>query len=297
MGRAVRRWSLRLLGSAVLVYLGLCGAAFVGQDWLMYPAQRGRAVPPVPFRVRSGVERVDLLTADGTPIAAAYAVATTADASPRADAAGRPTIVFFYGNGMTTATSWRQIDAFRRLGANVVVADYPGYGASGGRMGEPAAYAAADAAYDLARRRSSGPVIAAGWSLGAAMAVDLASRRPTDGLIVFNAFTSMPEMAGRLLPWLPVGWICRGQYANEAKIGRVRCPTLICNGLRDTMIPAAMSDRLAAAAGTAAVVGGGGGGGVVTRLRVATADHDSIFDAEPDVVRAAVRRVIDDVAR
>ena len=293
MPRVVRQWSLRLLRLAVLVYLGLCLAAYLGQDWLMYPAQRGRGVPPTAFHLGPPVERVDLTTPDGTPIAAAYAVAATDGGSPRPDAATRPTVVFFYGNGMTATDSWPQIDAFRRLGANVVVADYPGYGASGGRMTEPAAYAAADAAYDLARRRSSGPVIAAGWSLGAAMAVDLASRRPTDGLIVFNAFTSMPEMAGRLLPWLPVGWICRGQYANEAKIGRVRCPTLICNGLRDTMIPAAMSDRLAAAAGTAAV----GGGGVVMRLRVATADHDSIFDADPAAVRAAVRRAIDDVAR
>ena len=47
-----------------------------------------------------------------------------------------------------------------------------------------------------------------------------------------------------------------------------------------------MSDRLAAAAG-----------GPVTRLRVATADHNSIFDAEPEVVWPALQRLVDEAAK
>ena len=92
-------------------------------------------------------------------------------------------------------------------------------------------------------------------------------------------------MAQRLLPFLPARLLCRDRYDNRAKIGRIRCPTLVCNGLLDVQIPADMSDRLAAAAG-----------GPVTRVRVATADHNSIFDAEPGTVWPAVRRLVDGVA-
>ena len=103
--------------------------------------------------------------------------------------------------------------------------------------------------------------------------------------MLFNAFTTMPDMAQRLLPFLPARLLCRDRYDNLAKIGRVHCPTLVCNGLLDVQIPAVMSDRLAATAG-----------GSVTRVRVATADHNSIFDAEPEVVWPAVRRLIETVA-
>ena len=96
----------------------------------------------------------------------------------------------------------------------------------------------------------------------------------------------MPEMAGHLLPWLPARYLCRAKFDNAAKIGSAHCPTLVCNGLMDTLVPASMSDRLAARAG-----------GPVTRLRVATADHNSIFDAEPDVVWAAMGRLVQTAGR
>ena len=288
MRSPLRRWTVRILRLAALVYLGLCVAAYLGQGWLMYPAARGRGEPPVPFHLGPAVERVDLTSRDGTPIAAAFAVASNADGSPRADAAGRPTVLFFYGNGQTVAWAWPQIDAFRRLGANVMVPDLPGYGASGGATTEAGCYGAADAALDHLQHRpgvDASKVIVVGWSLGGGMATDLAARRPPAALMLFNAFTSMPEMAGKLIPWLPGRYLCRAQYANEAKVARVHCPTLICNGLMDTLIPASMSDRLAAAAG-----------GPVTRLRIPTADHNSIFDAEPAVVWPAIQKVVDDVA-
>ena len=277
----------RVFRILVLVYAGLGLAAYLGQDWLMYPAARGSGEPPRPFRLGPASQRVDLTTADGTPIAAAFGVAARPDGSPLPDAARRPSILYFYGNGGSVQWSDYEFDHFRRLGANVMIPDLPGYGASGGKPTEAACYAAADAAYDaLCRRADPRRIIVVGWSLGGAMAVDLASRRPVAALATFNAFTSMPDMAQRLLPWLPARYLCRARYANEAKIAGVHCPTLVCNGLMDVQVPPVMSDRLAAAAG-----------GPVTRLRIATADHSSIFDAEPTIVWPAVQRLVDAVAR
>ena len=104
-------------------------------------------------------------------------------------------------------------------------------------------------------------------------------------MATFNAFTTLPDMAGQLLPWLPGRYLCKYRFDNLAKMPAVRCPALVCNGSLDVLVPPTMSDRLAAAAG-----------GPVTRLRVASADHNTVFDAEPDVLWPAVGRLIDAVA-
>ena len=55
------------------------------------------------------------------------------------------------------------------------------------------------------------------------------------------------------------------------KIAHVTCPIFLCNGLSDTFVPPEMSDRLASSA-TAPV----------TRLKIPTADHNTIFTADPE---------------
>ena len=283
----LRRWAFRGLRVAVLVYLGLCAAAYLGQNWLVFAGRRPGGEPPQPFRFGPGSERVDLRTADGTPVAAVFGPAARPDGSPDPAAATRPTVLFFYGNAGSVAGSWEQFDHLRRLDANVMIPDFPGYGASGGTPTERSLYATSDAAYAaLLARPDVDPakLIVAGWSLGGGVAVDLASRRPVAALATFNAFTSLPDMAGRLLPWLPARVLCRHRFDNLAKMPAVRCPALICTGDLDVLVPPAMGDRLAAA------------GGPVTRVRLAAADHNTIFDADPDVLWPAVGRVIDAVA-
>ncbi len=283
-----RRAVGRLARVAVLVYLGLCVAAYCGQDWLLFPGRRPAGQPPRAFRFGPGSERVDLTAADGTPVAAVFGPAADAQGVALAGAATRPTVLFFYGNAGSVEGSWEQFDHLRRLGVNVMIPDLPGYGASGGTASEAHFYAAADAAFDaLSRRPDVDPhrVIVAGWSLGAGLAVDLAARRPVAALATFNAFTTLPEMAGHFLPWLPGRYLCRYRFDNLAKIRRVRCPTLVCNGVRDQLVPPAMSDRLAAAAG-----------GPVTRVRLPDADHNTVFDADPDLLWPAIRQLVERVA-
>ena len=70
---------------------------------------------------------------------------------------------------------------FRRLGANVMIPDYVGYGLSGGSPSEAGCYATADTAYEHLKGRKDvdpGKIVAAGWSMGGGVAVDLAARRP-----------------------------------------------------------------------------------------------------------------------
>jgi fermentation-respiration switch protein FrsA (DUF1100 family) len=165
-------------------------------------------------------------------------------------------------------------DYFRRMGVNVLIPEYPGYGMSGGRATEKGLYEAADAAYDCLRERTGGRrsrIVVAGWSLGTGVAVDLASRRNVSGLLIVGAFTSMCDMGPILLPsplhWLAGPLTAHCRFDNLAKVPLVTCPILIMHGTEDNFVPNAMGDRLAAAATSK-----------VTRLPVAGAHHADIWD-------------------
>ena len=81
------------------------------------------------------------------------------------------------------------------------------------------------------------PIIAAGWSLGGAVAIDLASRRQVGGLIVFSSFTSGVEMGRRVLPFVPVSLLLRHRFDSMHKIAKITCPILIGHGRRDPIVP------------------------------------------------------------
>jgi fermentation-respiration switch protein FrsA (DUF1100 family) len=151
----------------------------------------------------------------------------------------------------------------------VIIPDYVGYGMSGGRPSEQGTQVTADAVYNYlvsTRKVEPGRIIAAGWSLGGAVAIDLASRRDLGGLVVFSTFTSGADMARRVLPFAPVSLLLRHRFDSARKIAKIRCPILIGHGRLDPIIPFAMGEKLAATAG-----------GPVTTLWIDQAEHNDFF--------------------
>jgi fermentation-respiration switch protein FrsA (DUF1100 family) len=195
--------------------------------------------------------------------------ALLADGRPDPSATSRPTLIFFYGNAMCARDALGELEEFRKLGLNVIIPDYVGYGMSGGRPSEQGTQATADAVYDYlvsTRKVEPGRIIAAGWSLGGAVAIDLASRRDLGGLVVFSTFTSGVDMARRVLPFAPVSLLLRHRFDSARKIAGIRCPILIGHGRLDPIIPFAMGEKLAATAG-----------GPVTTLWIDQAEHNDFF--------------------
>jgi fermentation-respiration switch protein FrsA (DUF1100 family) len=211
------------------------------EDRLLFhpaPAARRWAEPPAGFEV----EDVAFQAADGTPLHGRW--------FPCRGARGAVLVCHSRAGNLSLELSADALAGWQReVGVSVFVFDYPGYGHSAGRPSEAGCYAAADAAYDwLTRRVAARNVLLFGRSLGSAVAVDLASRRPHRALVLVSPFTSIPAVVQRLYPVLPARALMRNRFDSAAKVSRCPRPLLVVHGTHDHLVPFAEGERLFAAA-------------------------------------------------
>lgn len=204
---------------------------------LLYP------IPPVPVGAPpGGFEEVVLELSGGIRVHGWHRDGATT---------GAPAIVLFHGNGENLATLQRAgtLEALAALGAAVLAVDYPGYGRSTGRPSEPALYESGEAAASwLAARHPQRPLVVIGWSLGAAVGVQLAAERPgIAGLVALSPWCSLPEVARAHYPAWMVRLLLRERYDSLATAPRVLVSTLIVHGEEDWIVPPSQGERLAAA--------------------------------------------------
>lgn len=117
---------------------------------------------------------------------------------------------------------------------------HPSYGRSNGVPSEEGTYLDAEAAWDyLVTEYGKTPqdIIVVGHSLGGAVATELAMRKKPAALIVESSFTSLPDLAAKLYPWLPVKLISKHQYASVNKVSSIPCPKLFIHSPDDEIIP------------------------------------------------------------
>ena len=156
--------------------------------------------------------------------------------------------VFFHGNAGNLT---HRIDHMRSIiaaGSSLLIPDYRGYGKSEGKPSEAGLYLDADAAYQwlIDQGHTPAQIVIQGESLGTAVAIDLAARRPCAGVVLEAPFNSASQVAAGLLPFLgPL--IMRG-FDSKAKIGNIRAPLLFMHGDRDDVIPYKLGRDLYAAA-------------------------------------------------
>ncbi len=132
--------------------------------------------------------------------------------------------------------------------ASVLLFDYRGYGHSDGSPDEEGVGLDAVAAYDEALRLGYSPqnLIINGSSLGGAVALALAEKRPSAGLVIESSFTSIPDMAAIYYSWLP-RWAMNIDFNSLERIRRWQGPLLVIHGSDDELIPTEMGRQLYAA--------------------------------------------------
>jgi uncharacterized protein len=109
----------------------------------------------------------------------------------------------------------------------------------------------ARAGYDYLRDTLGIPpdrIIIFGWSLGSAVAVNLASEVDAAAVILEGAPVSLVAIGQRDYPWLPVRLVMRNPFESILKIGRVAAPILFLHSPEDRVIPIEEGRRLFATA-------------------------------------------------
>ena len=225
-------------------YLAVLLLLWAFQERITFPAPR--APLPDPTRVIATGERIELVMHDGTRLVGWYLPPA---ASPTA-ALPTAAMLWFYGNGETIAAIWPVIRDFRPPGAALLVVDYPGYGASGGRASEAGIYEAGALAYRALASRpgvDSKRIYVYGRSLGSAVATRTAADFPAAGLILESPFTSARDMAARTYRIFPP-FLVRLRLNNLQTIRHVHCPVLVFHGTADRLVPMEMGRRVTEAA-------------------------------------------------
>lgn len=230
-------WSV--LRVAVASYVGLALFMFLRQSkYLYFPA---REVGLTPATARLPYEDVMLKTVDGETVHGWFV--------PAPDS--RATILFCHGNAGNIANRLDALWRFHELGLDVLIFDYRGYGRSTGKPSEEGTYRDADAAWTwltTVRGIPQGRIVVFGESLGGAVAAWVAEQKRPGGAILESTFTSVPDVAARLYPFLPVRWLCRIRYPTLERMPRILCPVLVAHSPDDEMIPFSHGTKLFQAA-------------------------------------------------
>ena len=165
---------------------------------------------------------------------------------------GDVTWLWMHGNGGNISHRLENIAMLNdRLGIAILIFDYRGYGQSEGKPSEKGTYRDAESALAYLRNLPGvdrDRIVLFGRSLGGAVAVELATRERVAGLILESPFTSIPALAKRAYPFLPVGPLLRTRYDSLSKIGRVSTPLLVLHSREDEIVPYEQGRKLFEAA-------------------------------------------------
>lgn len=151
------------------------------------------------------------------------------------------TAIYFHGNAGHLGDRGAIASGLSRLGLDVLLLDYRGYGLSQGKPSEEGLYRDAEAAYRHVTEERSVPadrVVVIGNSLGAAVAAQLCTRFPVAGLVLLGAFTNTPSVARRAVPWMP-DWLLAWQgtrFDTSEHVRDVDAPLFVAAGSEDAVI-------------------------------------------------------------
>jgi len=216
---------------ALLVYLLMCLFIYLRQTGMIYlPSLPTRQLQARPNEIGLQYEDVTLTAADGVRLHAWYIPA----------AGARVTLLFCHGNAGNISHRLDSIALFHKLGLNVFIFDYRGYGQSQGRPSEQGSYADVLAAWRYITVEQQTPaeqVVLFGRSLGAAVASHLATQVKAGAVILESAFASVPDMAAKLLPFFPMRWLSSYEYSNVKNVRSIHSPLLVSHSEEDEIIP------------------------------------------------------------
>jgi len=164
-------------------------------------------------------------------------------------------VLFLHGNAATIASrvNIARYAGLRKMGVNVMAPEYRGFAGLDGVPTESSLTADARSAYTyLTARRGVAParIVVYGWSLGSAVAVNLAAKVDEAAVVLEGAPASLVDIGSEQYPFFPIRLIMRNPFDSIQRVDEIHAPMLFLHSPEDTIIPIAEGRRLYDAART-----------------------------------------------
>jgi len=149
------------------------------------------------------------------------------------------TVIVFHGNAGTAADRTYYVQALEPLGYRVILAEYPGYGARAGALGEKSFVGDAKETVRIAHKRYGNPLFLLGESLGCGVVAAIAKEAPENinGLILITPWDSLLSISKSQFPWIPVRFFMKDTYDNIGNLKDYQGKIAIAAAERDDVIP------------------------------------------------------------
>lgn len=187
-------------------------------------------------------------------------------------------LLFFHGNAGNISHRGASVEIFHRLGLNVFIFDYRGYGMSQGKPDEKGLYKDARAAWRYLNKErgfDQEEIILFGRSMGGAVAAELAAEIQPGGLILESTFSSAKDVANAVFPVLSRLIFLRYDFDTVAHVRRVTCPVLVLHSPDDEIIPFRLGEKVFQAANEPK-----------SFVKMRGGHNNGIFMSQPDYERA-----------
>ena len=236
---------------AIVVVLAMIGGAVGGWFGLRYLEHRWTFIPDkydpgAPWEIPAGVAEVSFPTSDGVRLHGWFRPGQ----APR----NGVTVLLMLGRTGKLPTFKYEIDAMQRRGFDLLLYNYRGYGKSEGTTLSEATLVldgrAALRYLTEERGIAPGSIALVGISLGAAVAVDLATSSPCRAVVLIGAFASLKQAAKYARPWIPDFLLdhLESPFDTVGKVAGVNCPVLLVHGESDKIFPLFQAEEIYQAA-------------------------------------------------
>lgn len=210
-------------------------------EFLLFQPSRGDPGLPPTLQGVAG-QSVTLETGDGVEVQAWWYPAEERGSDPSIS------VLLLHGNAGDIGNRTPIAEGLLAEGLSVLLLEYRGYGASGGKPSESGFQADAVAGFEFLLGEVGDPkrILVLGRSMGGAVAARFAAAHSPGGLVLESAFTSLQAMGRSVYPFLPGILFSRlqGQFATLKWVGRSEVPLLVIHGTEDDLVPVTMGKEI-----------------------------------------------------
>lgn len=220
----------------LVIYFGICFLLYKHQKSMIFHPE---ALPhDHKFSFPYSFEEVDLNHGKQVRLNAIFA---------KTESPNKKGVILYHHGNAGNLNSWGNVAPdFLKLGYDILIPDYRGYGKSTGKLSEQMLTKDAQQFYEyLKERYSEDQIVLYGRSLGTGVTTNLARSVRCKMVILETPFLSVPDMAAEMLPpVLPIRQLLSYKLDNADNLSNIQAPVYLIHGTEDELVPYRHSEGL-----------------------------------------------------